>query len=172
MWTYNYSNELYHHGVKGQKWGVRRYQNSDGSLTSEGIKRQEINEKIRDKADKFFTPSIKIGKDKSPISPAEKIGRESKNVIDNATGITNSVGNISRRNKINKTNKSISEMSNEELQEHITRMSLEERYSALSSNRVHNGASYVNDVLGIVGGTVGLVTAGLGIATTIKKLKE
>ena len=169
MWTYNYSNELYHHGVKGQKWGVRRYQNSDGSLTSEGIKRQERNEKIRDKADKFFTPSIKTGKDKSPISPAEKIGRESKNAIDNAIGITNSVDKISRRNK---TNKSISEMSNEELQEHITRMSLEERYSALSSNRVRNGASYVNDVLGSVGGTVGLVTAGLGIATTIKKLKE
>lgn len=30
------SDELYHHGVKGQKWGVRRYQNSDGSLTAEG----------------------------------------------------------------------------------------------------------------------------------------
>lgn len=29
-------NELYHHGVKGQKWGVRRYQNADGTLTSEG----------------------------------------------------------------------------------------------------------------------------------------
>ena len=32
-------NELYHHGVKGMKWGVRKYQNSDGSLTSEGQKR-------------------------------------------------------------------------------------------------------------------------------------
>lgn len=32
-------NELYHHGVLGQKWGVRRYQNSDGSLTDEGRKR-------------------------------------------------------------------------------------------------------------------------------------
>lgn len=31
--------ELYHHGVKGQKWGVRRYQNKDGSLTPAGKKR-------------------------------------------------------------------------------------------------------------------------------------
>ena len=30
---------LYHHGIKGQKWGVRRYQNPDGSLTDEGRKR-------------------------------------------------------------------------------------------------------------------------------------
>lgn len=30
---------LAHHGIKGQKWGVRRYQNSDGSLTDEGRKR-------------------------------------------------------------------------------------------------------------------------------------
>lgn len=41
MWTYNYSNELYHHGVKGQKWGVRRYQNVDGTLTAKGKKRYE-----------------------------------------------------------------------------------------------------------------------------------
>lgn len=31
--------ELYHHGVKGMKWGVRRYQNKDGSLTPSGKKR-------------------------------------------------------------------------------------------------------------------------------------
>lgn len=30
---------LYHHGIKGMKWGIRRYQNPDGSLTEEGRKR-------------------------------------------------------------------------------------------------------------------------------------
>ena len=33
--------ELYHWGIKGQKWGVRRYQNKDGSLTPAGRKRQK-----------------------------------------------------------------------------------------------------------------------------------
>ena len=32
--------ELYHHGVLGQKWGIRRYQNSDGTLNSEGLKKK------------------------------------------------------------------------------------------------------------------------------------
>jgi hypothetical protein len=37
--TYEYKQYLAHHGIKGQKWGVRRYQNEDGSLTDEGKKR-------------------------------------------------------------------------------------------------------------------------------------
>ena len=50
----DYSTELYHWGVKGQKWGVRRYQNKDGSLTPAGKKRAAKNEQLRkSEADRY-----------------------------------------------------------------------------------------------------------------------
>lgn len=39
METYSHDDELQHHGIKGMKWGVRRYQKKDGSLTPAGKKR-------------------------------------------------------------------------------------------------------------------------------------
>jgi hypothetical protein len=50
----SYTNDLYlmHHGVKGQKWGVRRYQNKDGSLTTSGKKHKKVSEKISDTSKK------------------------------------------------------------------------------------------------------------------------
>lgn len=49
--------ELYHYGVKGMKWGVRRYQNPDGSLTSEGRKKAKAEYKRDSKT------AFELGKD-------------------------------------------------------------------------------------------------------------
>ncbi len=46
--------ELQHHGIKGQQWGVRRFQNDDGSLTDEGKRRySESLSNIYDKDDDY-----------------------------------------------------------------------------------------------------------------------
>lgn len=82
--------ELYHWGVKGMKWGVRRYQNKDGSLTAAGKKRRA---KLEAELDKL------------------------------GTGKKSSTDTDTRARK-----KSVSEMSNKELQEYTTRMQLEKSY--------------------------------------------
>lgn len=46
--------ELYHHGIKGMKWGVRRYQNFDGSYTKAGLKRYNNSMDKYDSADKRY----------------------------------------------------------------------------------------------------------------------
>jgi hypothetical protein len=53
MTLYPQNDYLEHHGIKGQKWGVRRYQNSNGTLTAEGrAKYQKYMDKY--KGDKDF----------------------------------------------------------------------------------------------------------------------
>lgn len=62
------TNELYHHGIKGQKWGVRRYQNEDGTYTRQGlirrygsnIRRDHKNNGLTDKQKKLIIAGAAI----------------------------------------------------------------------------------------------------------------
>lgn len=69
--------ELYHYGVLGMKWGVRRYQNKDGSLTSAGKKR--YSKEYKKQAEKV-TQDIRnnLGRlsDEANVEVAERFNRE------------------------------------------------------------------------------------------------
>lgn len=53
MGYYISNNELYHFGIKGQKWGIRRYQNPDGTLTEAGKRRKAKEESLSDDEKRF-----------------------------------------------------------------------------------------------------------------------
>ena len=118
MWQYHYTDELYHHGVKGQRWGTRRYQNKDGTLTPRGRKRAE---KLRN----------------------EYLAITGKKQLRGDNHKKSSSTDSSTKPKT----KSVSEMSDDELRKAITRKQLEQQYSQLNPKKVSAGKKFVDKVL-------------------------
>ncbi len=118
----NYS-FIYHSGIKGQKWGIRRYQYLDRTLTPEG--------KIR---------YAKIG---------TAVGKSGQKIGSNVASIDRT---ISANRYAKKHKAEIAKMSNKELQDVITRKNLENQYAnAMASHTLEDGANIVGALLGIAG---------------------
>lgn len=160
---------LCHYGILNMKWGVRRYQNKDGSLTPAGEKRYAKSQNRKEKIDRAFDQTVKVGKDKSPISPAEKIGKEANSIMTNASKIESSISNMKKRSS--STSKT-SSMTDAELRAAIDRLRLEQTYNELSASSIKTGADYANSIIGLVGGAVGIGASTIAIISQIKNLRS
>lgn len=163
------SNELQHWGIKGQKWGVRRYQNADGSLTPAGIKRyrdeagdieRQLNTKKREMTVDDYQNAIKKTK-----SVGERIDSVRK-FNDDSTKSKDP--DMERRIR-----KSTERMSDKELQQRVQRLNMEDNYTRMMMHREHleQGENYVNKMLNVGANVVQGATTALTIALLIKQMK-
>lgn len=139
--------ELAHWGIVGMKWGVRRYQNKDGSLTSAGKKRRarlEADLKEREKSIKRRERE-KAANDKLAAKSAE---------LDERERALRGEGKTRRPNTSPERKKTASEMSDDELRERTNRMMMEAQYynaqknlAALNPPKVSAGQKFVTSLL-------------------------
>ena len=66
-----YKNELYHWGIKGRKWGVRRHQNKDGTLSAAGKKHYNVDGNAGEEAEQVEYAPKRTGKDASAYTDEE-----------------------------------------------------------------------------------------------------
>lgn len=93
-----YKNYLLHHGVKGQKWGIRRFQNPDGTLTDAGRKRYlKKYGWAYERADELPQHRWEAKLHKELRAEADKVlDQDIKNMFNNLTSNRNYKGNTDR----------------------------------------------------------------------------
>ena len=169
--------ELYHHGVKGQRWGVRRYQNKDGSLTSYGKKR-------------YAKELAKLEAEKKRVRQQEQTAKKMKKLDDMRKDIderkkaliSDGTPEPTKQPKTQSTpqKRKLSELSNEEIQAKIDRMNLENKYKTLAQERidavskkeVSKGRKFAEEVVEKAGKNIATQTVAWGMGTATNKVIE
>lgn len=146
-----YGEALVHHGIIGQKWYIRRYQNPDGSLTPLGKKRYAKNSRFRKKID----GEIKKMKEANE-TPEEKHAR------------------LLKSNNANELYKNVDMLSTAEIKERVDRLRAEgelAKYVKHEPTKLEKVTKAVNDVTEITDGAIKFTQSPTG-KLLIKQVKK
>lgn len=169
-----YNDQIWHWGVKGMKWGIRRYQNADGSLTDAGKRRYstDVAANAKKKKDNHL-PEESLN---DPNRWVKEDRERTKRVVDSGSqmaGNLKTLNDKSMRIQARRTPKmDLSKMTDQEMREQINRAMLEKQYDDMfNPKKVYSGREAVSDTLEIAGSVLTITSSALGIALAIKELK-
>ena len=178
-----YDDELYHFGKKGQKWGVRRYQNKDGSLTDAGKKRyaRDSREQGFDKYDSdkgvYYRNSKKNGRTENQVDANKYVKQDlerTKNLADAGANLSRNLKNMNDKaiKNASKQKMDLSNMTDKEMRDQINRAILERQYiDMFAPQEKKRGREYASQILETAGDVLAVTGSALSIALAIKALK-
>ena len=161
--------ELYHWGIKGQKWGIRRYQNPDGSLTEEGKARYGGDS--YDKLSQNQKDRYNADKTKAEVATFDTASKTASGVKSIANDISN-MPSMQEKGKVSYAK--YPNMSDKELQDRANRLAVEHRYSDLTGETRYekSGSEKAREILQTVGAVAGIGATIAGIIGIFANLRS
>ena len=162
---------LAHHGILGQKWGVRRYQNPDGSLTAAGKKRYTIDEdgKIRK-----LTGSERRAIEKSDKQRAAALEKARKARVEKAEYNKQKAEAI-KSGDASKIEKYFNDLTPAEMQDAMNRINTKQNFQRMLNNEaqlVSNGKSKTDQLMDKVGKLSDYADKGIRMYNIIAKVNN
>ena len=164
--------EILHSGIKGMKWGVRRFQNEDGSLTAAGKERYNPGSDSKDKKAKRLSMFKKVVsaaknvngvKSDGPMPSKHSVGEK----VDGPMSAKKTPAGMKSAHEDHKRafdNKPVEEMSDIELRNRLNRINMEKQYKSFNPKKVQRGYDGLKNALAVAG----TVTLALGTAIKFK----
>lgn len=169
-----YNDQIWHWGVKGMKWGVRRYQNADGSLTDAGKRRYstDVAANAKKKKDNRL-PEESLN---DPNRWVKEDQERMKRVVDSGSQMASNLKTLNDKSMRIQARRApkmdLSKMTDQEMRERINRAMLEKQYDDMfNPKKIYSGREAVSDTLEIAGSVLTITSSALGIALAIKELK-
>lgn len=158
-------NELTHWGIKGMKWGVRRYQNKDGSLTDAGRRMRAMQGHTKltyDDNDVKTWANEGDRRRKKVVDELEAGTSKAKRMVDDS--IANAKKKTPRMN--------LDKMTDQEMRNKINRELLERQYNDMfAPKQSTKGREYVSTALKVGGAALSATGTALSIALAVRELQ-
>lgn len=186
-----YNGELVHHGTKGMRWGRRRYQNEDGSLTPAGVERYRKLDAQRREAERRTTENkasettwarqhmaetvaqkkLEEAYVKATYKPGKlETARDAIDASSKAVDAGKKLANMIPEKKAPRMD--LSSMSDQELRAAINREMMERQYNDMfAPKQKSRGKQVLRDTLEVAGGVLAVGASAVTIALAIKQMK-
>lgn len=149
--TMSSDDDLEHHGIKGQRWGVRRTPEQLGHKTGKKKWRIRMKSSAERKEEQYQRKKAKLDAEDKELKRKEEIRRQEEDLKRRKEALKGDKKEEPKKQTTVPKNKDVKDLSDDELRQILTRYNMEQQYKKMTKEQTEKGKSWVTQMLAEAG---------------------